>query len=190
MQVSETSPSISWRGIVGMAVYLLLMPALLFLAADTISWLMGWLFIGLLVAVILISRLIAWRRHPGLLAERSRFSEVEGVASWDRPIVAYIGGVGPILMLVTAGFNHRFGWTPAIPAWLVITGALSVVAGYVLATWAVASNRFFLRWCVFSVSATKRLLIRAHIDGFAIQDMREEPCQIWLRRSCWAPFGR
>ena len=130
MGKNETAPPVSWRGYAGMAVYLLVMPASLFLAAGTIAWPMGWLYIGLLIAVTFLSRLVAWRRHPDLLAERSRFSEVEGVASWDRPIVAYIGGIGPILMLVVAGLNYRFGWIPSLPDWLVTVGALSVAAGF------------------------------------------------------------
>ena len=126
-----------------MIAYLLMMPAALFAAAGTIAWPMGWIYIVLLVGAILASRLVAYRRHPDLLAERSRFSEVEDVASWDRPIVLYIGVVGPILMMIVAGLNQRHGWAPVIPPWLQMLCLIAVAAGYLLSTWAVASNPFF-----------------------------------------------
>lgn len=77
MGKNETSPPVSWRGYAGMAVYLLVMPASLFLAAGTIAWPMGWLYIGLLIAVTFLSRLVAWRRHPDLLAELDGYREYQ-----------------------------------------------------------------------------------------------------------------
>jgi len=119
--------------VVGFLVYLLAVPALLFLSAGTIAWPMGWLFVALFLGSIASSRIIAWRRRPDLLAERARFTQAEGMVPGDRLPAVFVGLVGPMLMVITAGLDHRFGWPPALPAWVQAAGGLAVTLGYGLA---------------------------------------------------------
>src|SRR3990172_9182902 len=104
--------------VVGFLVYLLAVPAFLFLSAGTVAWPMGWLFVALFLGSIASSRIIAWRLQPGLLVERARFAQAEGMVPGDRLPAVFVGLVGPMLMVITAGLDHRFGWSPALEAWL------------------------------------------------------------------------
>jgi len=129
--------------VVGFLVYLLAVPALLFFSAGTLFWPVGWVFVALFLGSIASSRIIAWRRRPDLLVERARFTQAEGMVPGDRLPAVFVGLVGPMLMVITAGLDHRFGWPPALEAWLRVAGGLAVALGYGLAVWAMSVNPFF-----------------------------------------------
>ena len=42
-----------------------------------------------------------------------------------------------------AGLDHRFGWSPVFPLWLIVLGFLLISLGYAFAAWALIENRFF-----------------------------------------------
>jgi protein-S-isoprenylcysteine O-methyltransferase Ste14 len=46
-------------------------------------------------------------------------------------------------LVIVAGLDHRFGWSPEFPTWLIILGFILIIVGYSFATWAIAENRFF-----------------------------------------------
>jgi len=46
-------------------------------------------------------------------------------------------------LVIVAGLDHRYGWSPAFPSWLVVLGFVLIALGYAFATWAFAENRFF-----------------------------------------------
>jgi protein-S-isoprenylcysteine O-methyltransferase Ste14 len=46
-------------------------------------------------------------------------------------------------LVIVAGLDHRFGWTPEFPLWLIVPGFLLILIGYAFAAWALAENRFF-----------------------------------------------
>ena len=77
-----------------MLAYLVLAPGLLFLFAGTLRWTMAWVYVLVLVAFTLGSRLAAWRRFPDLLAERGSFAHARDVKPWDRGLVLVIGLLG------------------------------------------------------------------------------------------------
>ena len=131
------------RAIIGFTLYLLFVPALLFLAAGTMNWIMGWIYVVLLLGSTLGSRFIAWRKHPDVLRERARFAEAEGAKSWDRLLVVIVGLLGPMVLMIVAGLDHRFSWSSTIPLFGQIIAAVLVAIGYGLAVWAMAVNPFF-----------------------------------------------
>lgn len=131
------------RAVIGFVAYVFLVPALLFIAAGTLSWPMGWVYAIMLLASALVSRLIALLRFPDLLRERARFTEAEGAKAWDRPLVAIVGLVGPMAMVVIAGLDQRFGWSAITPLYGQYVAVALVLVGYGLAVWAMAVNRYF-----------------------------------------------
>jgi protein-S-isoprenylcysteine O-methyltransferase Ste14 len=131
------------RAVVGLVLFALLVPAALLVAGGDQGWLAGWAYAALFVVSIVASRLIAVRLHPDLLAERGRFTSAEDVPAWDRALMPVVGLLAPLAGAVVAGLDHRFGWSPALPAAVQWFGALGVAAGFALATWAMAANRFF-----------------------------------------------
>ena len=79
------------RVLIGFALYLFFIPALLFISAGSINWLMAWVYVVLLLASTIGSRLIVLRKNPDTLRERARFVCSEGTKSWDRILVMLVG---------------------------------------------------------------------------------------------------
>jgi protein-S-isoprenylcysteine O-methyltransferase Ste14 len=46
-------------------------------------------------------------------------------------------------LVIVAGLDHRYGWSPVFPLWLIVLGFLLILLGYAFATWALIENRFF-----------------------------------------------
>jgi protein-S-isoprenylcysteine O-methyltransferase Ste14 len=135
--------SLPLRTILGFAVYVLLVPATLMVASGDPGWWMGWLYSALGVGAIVISRLIVLRKSPDTLQERARFAEAEDVASGDRALVLVIAIIGPWIVALVSGLDHRLGWPPPLPAALQIVGVAALTLGYSLAVWAMVVNEFF-----------------------------------------------
>jgi len=123
------------------AVFLLILPAALFISSGRLDWVLAWVFIGVLLTGAGLNTFIMIRKNPGLFAERSQTRE--GAKTWDKVLSRLMGVFGSVGMLVIAGLDVRFGWSPQIPLVLQIAALVTSVLGYVLTSWAMASNRFF-----------------------------------------------
>jgi protein-S-isoprenylcysteine O-methyltransferase Ste14 len=128
----------SVRAAVGTLVYGLL----LFLPAGTVSWLWGWVFLAVLVAVMVAHPLVMVPANPEVLVEREKGLWNEGVKPWDKWITTAAGGLMPLPWIV-AGLDLRFQLSAPLPLALHLGGLLVTVLGYVLFLWAMASNAFF-----------------------------------------------
>ncbi|HHE73182.1 MAG TPA: isoprenylcysteine carboxylmethyltransferase family protein [Chloroflexi bacterium] len=136
-----------WRELVpallGFTLYLFLTPVLLFIAAGTVRWPMAWVYVVLLLASTIGSRLIVWKRSPDTLRERARFATARETPPQDRVLVVVVGLLGPVVTAVVAGLDHRFGWSADVPAPAQYLAALLVVIGYGLGVWAMVINPYF-----------------------------------------------
>ena len=131
------------RAIIGFTLYLFFVPALLFISAGTVKWPMAWVYVVLLLAATIGSRLIVLKRNPDTLRERARFTASEGTKSWDRVLVAIVGLFGPMAIMIVAGLDHRFDWSPNTSGTGQYLAALVIAGGYSLAVWAMVVNRYF-----------------------------------------------
>lgn len=144
MQAANSKQKVNFvRALVGLTIYLLLVPALLFICAGTIDWTMAWVYVALLLAATVGSRLISAFRHPEMLHERARVTGAEGVKEWDRYLVVIVGLYGPMAMAIIAGLDHRYGWSRDLPTGGQYTAVVLVALGYGLAVWAMLVNQFF-----------------------------------------------
>lgn len=125
------------------ALYVLLLPTLLFIAAGSVNWPMGWLYVVVSVVLTLLSRLIMLRLNPALISERAHYTDVQGVKSWDRVLVPIVGLYGPLFTLIVAGLNRRWNWPPVVALWLQIMGLFLLILATTLGMWAMTVNRFF-----------------------------------------------
>src|SRR5258708_39862364 len=73
--------------IVGMV---LVFGAALFLAAGTIVWLSGWIFLVLFFGFVIVLTVWLYRHHPALLKERMR-APAEDQKTWDKILLAITG---------------------------------------------------------------------------------------------------
>jgi protein-S-isoprenylcysteine O-methyltransferase Ste14 len=112
----------------------------LFACAGTFAWPAAWVYLGLMTAMLAAYMAIV-SRHPDLLAERRK--PPADAKRWDKPLVAVIGAIGPVVLVLACGFDRRFHWSLPMPAMWKAAGLLLVAAGSALSNWAVASNRFF-----------------------------------------------
>ncbi len=131
------------RAVIGFALYLFFVPAILFIAAGTVNWPMAWVYVVLLLVSTIGSRLLVLKRNPDTLRERARFTASEGTKSWDRILVVVVGLFGPLATMGVAGLDHRFGWSRIIPELGQYLATLVIVGGYGLAVWAMVVNRYF-----------------------------------------------
>jgi protein-S-isoprenylcysteine O-methyltransferase Ste14 len=131
------------RAVIGFTLYIFFVPALLFIAAGTLRWPMAWIYIALLLVSTLGSRLIVFKRNPDTLRERARFTSSEGTKPWDRLLVIIVGLFGPMLIMLVAGLDRRFGWSGGVTLEIQWLAALLVALGYGLAVWAMIVNPYF-----------------------------------------------
>jgi protein-S-isoprenylcysteine O-methyltransferase Ste14 len=121
----------------------LLIPLILLVSGGDVGWWQAWVFSVLIVAAGIVSRLLAERRHPGLLAERQKYETAEGVKSWDKVLAPLMAVSISFPLVIVAGLDHRYGWSPEFPLWLNLLGIISIAIGYAFASWALVENRFF-----------------------------------------------
>jgi protein-S-isoprenylcysteine O-methyltransferase Ste14 len=131
-----------WRAALRFAVILLLAPLVLFSAAGRLDWVMGWVYVALVMIFALASRLVVLRTSPELLAERAQSLEAKDAKAWDKTLMPLVV-VGPLAMLVVAGLDQRNGWSPPIALAAQLIALAAIVLGYLFGTWAMAVNRFF-----------------------------------------------
>jgi protein-S-isoprenylcysteine O-methyltransferase Ste14 len=135
--------AIGVKEIIRFVIFVFLLPVVLFIAAGRLDWVMGWVFVGLVIVMTVISRIIVARTNPDLLAERARSLEAENVKRWDKVLVPLIAIYGPLVTWIVAGLDERFSWSPKIPLAFYVAALVLVVLSYILGTWAMAANKFF-----------------------------------------------
>mgnify|MGYP001077603414 CR=1 FL=1 len=131
------------KALIGLLLFLLLVPLTLFWSAGTLAWPAAWGYVTLLIFSSVVSRSIVFKQNPEALRERARFTSADDVPGWDRVLVIIVGLVGPVLMALIAGLDYRFGWSPSISIIFRSLGGLLVVIGFGLAVWAMIENPYF-----------------------------------------------
>ena len=132
---------VSW--IVQAALGLVGYGAILFLSAGRLDWVWGWVFLGLLAAVLISHVLILVPINPELLAERSRGIRQEGAKGWDKWVATFAAGMGTLPTWIVAALDVRFEWSASLPLALHIGGLVGSVLGWALFMWAMGANAFF-----------------------------------------------
>lgn len=132
-----------FRGIFGLIILIVIVPALLFIFAGTTKWTMGWIYVIILTLSSVISRVIIFFKNPDLLKERGNFNRAEGTKHWDKGLVSILGIIGPIIAMIIAGLDHRYGWPPIVPTEIQWSAAAIILLGYSLTVWAMIENKFF-----------------------------------------------
>jgi protein-S-isoprenylcysteine O-methyltransferase Ste14 len=125
------------------AMFAVLVPGVLFLAAGTFKWRWAWLYYALLVLSTVVSRALMIRQHPDLLAERVQYREKADAKGWDRVLVNVVALYGPLATWIVAGLDFRYGGSPVVAPALRWASAAIVALGMAFASWAMVVNRFF-----------------------------------------------
>jgi protein-S-isoprenylcysteine O-methyltransferase Ste14 len=133
---SDTKTNILKR-LVQVFALLIFTTAVLFLSANNIKWVWGWIYIIIYLVYIIINASILPKE---LIAERGKSKN--NVKNWDKILnrINIIPGLG---LIVIGGLDHRFKWTPDLSIYVHFLGLVMYVAGSVLFSWSMMSNHFF-----------------------------------------------
>ena len=69
--------------------------------------------------------------------------KVQSAKAWDKVLAPLMALSVSFPLVIVAGLDHRFGWSPVFPLWLIVLGFLLISLGYAFAAWAFIENRFF-----------------------------------------------
>ena len=136
----QTASPRQWAGLI---VMYLSIPLVLLVCGGDFGWWQAWMYSLLIVTSGIGGRIWAERRHPGLLAERQNIEKIKGGKAWDKVLAPLMALSLSFPLVIVAGLDHRHGWSPAFPLWLIVLGFILISLGYAFAVWAVVENRFF-----------------------------------------------
>lgn len=122
--------------------FVVIMPFLPLLISGKWDWWEGWAYGLLGFFSFAISRVLAAKRHPDLIAERAKFMQHKDAQTWDKKIIPMIGLAG-VLLVVVSGLDQLFGWTRIFSIWVRVLGLIILLAGYSISSYALITNRFF-----------------------------------------------
>ena len=118
------------------------LPFLPLLITSRWDWWEAWLYAGISIVGFVVSRWLAARRNPGLLTERARFLRMPDAQPFDK-VLAPLVGVGGGLLPLVAGVEARLDTSPGFSLALKGLALALILAGYVLASYALVANQFF-----------------------------------------------
>ena len=119
---------------------LFLVGALLFWPAGSLTYINGWLFIGLLFVPMLILGVVLLIKAPALLAKRLGAKEKEAT---QKGVVA-ASGLLFVAGFIVAGLDFRFGWSQ-VPLWAVIAASAVLLISYALYAEVMRENAYLSR---------------------------------------------
>ncbi len=140
--MNNPQKTFSLRVVVLMLLVVVVFPFLPLLISWRWNWWEAWVYAIISVLGFAVSRMLAGRRNPGLLAERARFMAHKDAKPWDR-LLSPLVGLGSVFILLAAGLDASFGGSPAFGLALKILALLIILDGYALSSYALIENRFF-----------------------------------------------
>jgi len=135
--------TVSPRQWIGLVVVYLSIPLVLLVCGGDFGWWQAWVYSLLIVAAGIGGRIWAERRHPGLTAERQNMEKMQSAKAWDKVLAPLMALSISFPLVIVAGLDHRFDWSPVFPLWLIVLGFILISLGYAFAAWAFVENRFF-----------------------------------------------
>lgn len=110
---------------------------LVFYLARHLEWTLGWIYVGLMLATVLINSVCLLRWNPVLIRRRMRFGK--GTKTWD---IVWLVFFSPVLIaLYVVAVMDEGG--PNVPGAGWLLGMALFVPGAALLTWSMVVNPFF-----------------------------------------------
>ena len=128
------------EAITKIVVGIILIGLLLFIPAGTLSWLYGWIFMGVLFVPMLIAGIVMYFKAPDLLESRLRAKETQ---SEQKQVIGF-SGIMFLLVFILAGLNYRFKWI-ILPKIAVYIGIAIFLLSYALFGEVLRENRYLSR---------------------------------------------
>ena len=139
----KAAQTASLRQWIRLAVVYLFIPLVLLVCGGDFGWWQAWGYSLLIVAAGIGGRILAERWHPGLTAERQNTETFQNAKAWDKVLAPLMALSLSFPLVIVAGLDHRFAWSPVFPLWLIVLGFILTSLGYAFGVWALVENRFF-----------------------------------------------
>lgn len=130
------------RVVIQLLIVVVLLPLLPLIISGRWNWSEAWIYAIVYIAGFAISRLLAARRNPDLLAERARMMQHEDAKSWDK-VLAPLLALGAVFTFVVVGLDARFSGSSAFSPPIKIGAFMFILAGWMLGSYALIENRYF-----------------------------------------------
>lgn len=121
------SKKLFFEAIIKYLLGVVLVGVLIFLPAGTISYLNGWIFMGILFIPMFIVGVVLMIKNPKLLKERLDSKEKQK----EQSLIIKLSGLMFLIGFITAGLDYRFGWI-SLPNWISYAAAIVFVLSYAL----------------------------------------------------------
>jgi protein-S-isoprenylcysteine O-methyltransferase Ste14 len=132
--------SLNVKASLGLAFLALAMAVCVFIAAGTLGYWQGWLFLVVFFAVGFSHTLYGMKNDPALLERRLAGGPMAERSGPQRTIMFFVS-LGFIALLVVPALGWRFGWgTLPLPA--VLAGDALIVVGFYITALAFRENTF------------------------------------------------
>jgi protein-S-isoprenylcysteine O-methyltransferase Ste14 len=132
--------NLSIRALRGVAITIVVMAAILFLAAGTLHYWQAWIFLAVFGAAALAITLYLMKYDPELLRRRMRGGPTAEKET-SQKIIMWLASFGFVAILVVSGLDQRLRWSLA-PASIAIAGNTLVVLGYAIIFFVFRENSF------------------------------------------------
>jgi protein-S-isoprenylcysteine O-methyltransferase Ste14 len=135
--------SISIKVILQLILVLIVLPLLPILITSRWNWWEAWILAAISFFGFIISRYLAKRKNPGILAERASSFQNKEAKPWDK-FLAPMMALGGLFVPLIAGLDIRFDWSAepfSLP--IKITALIVLLLAYVFSSWAMIENAYF-----------------------------------------------
>jgi protein-S-isoprenylcysteine O-methyltransferase Ste14 len=112
----------------------------LFLAAGTLAWPAGWIYLILLYGWLFIGILLLLKYNPGLLAERMNVSP-SNQKTWDKVFILllYVFFFACLILMPLDAVRFHWSW---MPIFLQVVGAVAMVVSFILMSLVFRENSY------------------------------------------------
>lgn len=128
--------------IILMLFFIVVIPLLPLMISCRWNWWEAWVYAGINIIGFAVSRMLAARRNPDIIAERARYLQHKDAKPFDK-ILSPLVGLGGGLIPITAGLDELLEWSGAFSLSLKIISLIFILAGYVIGSYALIENRYF-----------------------------------------------
>jgi len=123
-----------------LAIFFVLIAAVLLLAAGRLKWTWAWVYLGICLVSVSINGTIMLRTSPETIAERGRPQETK---DWDKVVSGLLAVAVYFALPLVAGLDVRFGGAPDLDVAWHVAGAVVLAVGLGLTAWAMIANALF-----------------------------------------------
>lgn len=128
--------------VVRFVIIIVIVPFLPLLISGQWGWWEAWTYAFLNIGGFAVSRLLAARRNPDIIAERVTSLQKKDTLPWDK-VLAPLVGIGGGLIPLVVGLEALWGRAVRFGLPVRLTALFFLTAGYLIASYALVENRFF-----------------------------------------------